>query len=52
MASEFHEKRSESMLSHPFTRKTGKPTGKISYKFLGYGKNLARDAISEIATKW
>jgi hypothetical protein len=52
MVQEFHKKRLESMLSHPFTRSSGKPTGYIKYTYLSRGKQILRDAFIELFSKW
>ena len=43
-----HNSRYESMYSHSFIKKTGKPTKHINYKFLGRAKRLLRKAITEL----
>jgi len=48
LAKEIHERRYESMASHPLIKKTGKPTRRISYKFLPVAKKLLRECISEL----
>jgi hypothetical protein len=48
LAKEVHERRYESMASHPLIKQTGKPTKRISYKFLPTAKRLLRECISEL----
>lgn len=48
LAKEVHERRYESMASHPLVKKTGKPTKRISYKFLATAKRLMRESIQEL----
>lgn len=48
LAKEVHDRRYESMASHPLNRKSGKPTKRISYKFLPTAKRLLREAIGEL----
>lgn len=45
---EVHDNRYVSMHSHPRVKATGKPTKKISYRFLGKARRLLRAAISEL----
>lgn len=45
-----HDSRYESMYSHPLIKKTGKPTKRINYRFLGKAKRLLRKAVVEITT--
>lgn len=52
LAETFHAKRLESALSHPKTRKTGKPTKPIRWAYLKTGKALLRKALAELAAKW
>jgi hypothetical protein len=52
MIKEFHDKRLESELSHPFIRNSGRPTGIIKYSFMSYGKGLIREAFTELFSKW
>ncbi len=40
--------RCESMASHPLIKLTGKPTKRISYKFLPTAKRLLRESIVEL----
>lgn len=47
-ANEVHEKRSESMGSHPLVRGTRRPTGKISYRFLPKVRRSLLSAINEL----
>lgn len=48
LAKEVHDRRYESMASHPLIRRTGKPTKRITYKFLSQAKKLLRDGILEL----
>lgn len=48
LAKEVHDCRYESMASHPLIRTTGKPTKRISYKFLTTAKKLLREAVAEL----
>lgn len=48
LAKEVHDRRYESMASHPLIKRTGKPTKRISYKFLPTAKRLLREAIAEL----
>lgn len=48
LAKEVHERRYESMASHPLIRRTGKPTRRVSYRFLPAAKRMIRDCISEL----
>jgi hypothetical protein len=47
-----HNKRLESPLSHAKTKKTGRPTRPIRYKYLRPAKGLIRGAIVELSAKW
>lgn len=49
LAKEVHDKRYESMASHPLVKKTGKPTKRISYRFLLKAKQLIRESVNELA---
>jgi hypothetical protein len=51
LAKETHEMRYESMYSHPLIKRTGKPTKKISYRFLAKAKRLMRLAFAELTTQ-
>ena len=48
LAKEVHERRYESMASHPLIKKSGKPTSRIRYKFLPTAKRLLRGSIAEL----
>ena len=48
MAVEVHDRRYESMASHPLIKSSGKPTKKITYKFLPKAKKHLRLSISEL----
>lgn len=48
LAKEVHDRRYESMASHPLIKRTGKPTKRISYKFLATAKRLLRECIAEL----
>ena len=52
LAESVHTKRLESVLSHPRTRRTGKPTRPIRYAYLASAKRLIRKALTEIAAIW
>lgn len=51
LASEVHQRRGESNLSHPLNKRTGKPTKKIKYDFLFRAKKLVADAVDELHHK-
>lgn len=46
---EVHQKRYESMASHPLVRSTRRPTGKIPYRFLAKTRRLLTSATNELA---
>lgn len=48
LAKEVHDRRYESMASHPLIKTSGKPTKRISYKFLPKAKKLLRESIAEL----
>jgi hypothetical protein len=48
LAQEVHERRYESMASHPLIKRSGKPTKRIKYWFLAKAKRLLRDSVSEL----
>lgn len=50
LVSEVHDRRYESMASHPLIRKTGKATKRISYKFLPLARRLLRESAAELST--
>lgn len=52
LVSEIHEKRLSSSLSHAMARKTGKPTGRIKYKYRNRAIRLMRAAFSELGASW
>lgn len=55
MVKAMHEKRSESSLSHAWTRKGGKltrPTGFIKFSYFRKAKKLIHSALAELAAKW
>lgn len=45
---EVHSSRYESMYSHPLIKKTGKPTKKVSFKFLSKARKLIRESATEL----
>jgi hypothetical protein len=47
-----HGRRLESMLSHPVTRSTGRPTGRIRFSYLSRIKPLMVRAFKEVARNW
>lgn len=49
LAKEVHDRRYESMASHPLVKGTGKPTKRISFKFLPTAKRLLRESIAELS---
>ena len=49
LVNEVHMQRYGSMYSHPLIKNTGKPTGKISYKFLFKTKQLMRSSFAELS---
>jgi Reverse transcriptase (RNA-dependent DNA polymerase) len=50
--SETHEKRYISNLSHAVARRTGKPTGRIRFKYMRAARRLMRSAVDELALAW
>ncbi len=48
LAKQVHERRYESMASHPLIKQTGKATKRISYSFLPTAKRLLRKCIEEL----
>lgn len=48
LAREVHDRRYESMASHPLIKTTGRPTKKISFKFLPTVKRLLRECVAEL----
>ncbi len=50
LAKEVHDRRYESMASHPLIKRTGKPTKRISFKFLPTAKRFLRESIAELKT--
>jgi hypothetical protein len=48
LAKEVHDHRYESMASHPLIGRSGKPTRKISYKFLPKAKGLLAASCNEL----
>lgn len=48
LAKEVHDRRYESMASHPLIKTSGKPTKRITYKFLPKAKRLLQDGVSEL----
>jgi hypothetical protein len=52
LVSEIHEKRLLSSLSHAMARRTGKPTGRIKYKYRSKATRLMRLAFAELARRW
>jgi retron-type reverse transcriptase len=48
LAQDVHDQRYESMASHPLVQRTGKPTKRISYKFLPKAKRLLRGSVEEL----
>jgi hypothetical protein len=51
LAKEVHNARYQSMYSHPLIKNTGRPTRKISYKFLAKAKRLMRAAFGELSAQ-
>lgn len=47
-----HEQRLKSHLSHPVVRRTGRPTGRISYRYLQTARQFYNRAMTEIASNW
>jgi hypothetical protein len=47
-AKQVHDKRYESMASHPLIKRTGKATKRISYRFLPMAKKLLRMCVEEL----
>jgi hypothetical protein len=47
-----HEERLRSHLSHPIVKTTGKPTGRVPYRYLQTARRLYIRAITEIESKW
>ncbi len=50
LVSDVHNARYESMYSHSLIRRTGKPTKKISFKFLPKAKKLIRECATELVS--
>lgn len=48
LANEVHDRRYESMASHPLIKRSGKPTRKIGYQFVGKAKRLLVGATKEL----
>lgn len=48
LANEVHDRRYESMASHPLIKCSGSPTKKINYHFLAKAKCLMIDAVNEL----
>jgi hypothetical protein len=48
LAREVHDRRYESMASHPLIKKTGKATKRISYKFLVTARKLLSESVAEL----
>lgn len=48
LANVVHDHRYESMASHPLIKQSGKPTKKISYRFLPRAKRLLTSAVHEL----
>lgn len=51
MVKDIHDRRLESLLSHPKTASTGKPTRPIPFNYVFKGKRLLRRAIEELSAK-
>ena len=49
LANEVHDHRYGSLASHPLIKRSGKPTKKISYKFLPKAKRLLVSAAQELS---
>ncbi|MGH9711743.1 MAG: reverse transcriptase domain-containing protein [Candidatus Acidiferrales bacterium] len=52
LISGIREQRYISNLSHAVARRTGMPTGRISFKYLKTAKRFMRSAFTELAAKW
>ncbi|HEX8817140.1 MAG TPA: hypothetical protein VF753_16705 [Terriglobales bacterium] len=52
LCNQVHTQRLRSLLSHPVVRGTGKPTGKIPYRYRNVAKLLFTRAIREIESRW
>ena len=48
LVSEVHEKRYQSMASHPLIKRSGRPTKRIPYGFLTKAKRLLMNAAQEL----
>jgi len=48
LTKEVHDRRYESMASHPLIRNSGRPTKRITYKFLATAKKLLQESITEL----
>lgn len=48
LAKKVHDRRYESMASHPLIKRSGKPTKRITYRFLPTAKRLLRESIIEL----
>ena len=49
LAKQVHERRYQSMASHPLVKRSGKPTKRIPYRFLKKSKRLLVGAVRELA---
>jgi Reverse transcriptase (RNA-dependent DNA polymerase) len=52
LVSDIHEQRYISNLSHAKARRTGKPTGRIKFRYRQRAKTLMRSAFAELAANW
>lgn len=53
MTESIHKKRSESPLSHTYSKTTGKVTKPIQHRYYTHeGKRLVKEAFKELASKW
>jgi len=52
LITDVHEQRYISSLSHAKARRTGKPTGRIKFKYLKTAKRFMRRAFTELAANW
>lgn len=48
LANEVHDRRYQSMASHPLIKRSGTPTKKINFRFLSTAKRLLSNAVNEL----
>ena len=52
LCNSIHNERLKSSLSHPVVKRTGRPTSRISYRYLGKARRLYSRAINELESLW